>query len=702
MLARHYGRKVSVAQLRRLVDYSRLGISIGDVLECCRRIGMRAHAVKIGIDPLMQIPLPAILYWNQNHYVVLYRIDRRKKVFYVADPAAGKLRFTQEEFNRHWKGEDGDVGVAIVAAPLPGFYTQHTEKQRSGHALIGLLRKSVVDNRGSFGLLAVLSLVSIVADIVLPLVFQKTIDDGIGHRDVGLVWLLVLGQLCVFAGSFVATSINDLVLSRMGLRVSIGMMNDYLAKLIRLPVSFFDKKVNSDFIQKIEDQNRLKGFLVSMPQTLFITALNLVVFSGMLIYYSVWVFVIFLIATAMSFGWTRLFLVKRREIDYSQFSLSSENRNNVYELVNGMPEIKVNNAQGLRVSLWTEIQHKINRLAMKLIYINLSVSAGSSLLSQLKDITITGLCATMVIMGDMTIGMMMTISYIVGRLSSPFSTIINSVSIVQDAALSYERLDEIINNHEDEQPEERGLTFADAPLVLTDVSFKYPGSYSPLVLRNLNIHIERGKTVAIVGASGCGKSTLIKLLLGFYLPTSGKMCVGEYDMAEINRDEWMRHCGVVSQQGYIFSGTILDNIALSTAEPDKVRAEEAAQLACISEFISGLPMGMHTRIGNAGVELSGGQKQRLLLARAIYKQPEILLLDEATSSLDAATERRIVENLKRVSAGKTVIIAAHRLSTVREADMIMFINEGRVTECGTHEELIERRGDYYGLVQRQL
>lgn len=702
MIARYYGRSLSVSQLRGIVDYSRIGVTIGDILNCSRKIGMHTHAIRIGLSDLMRMPLPAILYWDQRHYVVLYNKDVKKKIFYVADPALGKVSFNEEEFFRHWKEKNGNNGVAIIMAPTDAFYSLRVEKQSNGLALCKLLRKSVVKNKSSFGILALLALVLMCADILLPLIFQRTIDEGIGQRDIGLIWLLSLSQLSIIIGGYVASSVNELVLTRMGLRVSIKMMNEYLAKLIRLPMSFFDKKVNSDFIQKIDDQNRLKNFLVSMPQTLFITGLNLVVFSVMLVYYSPLSFLIFIIATSLSLVWTKLFMKKRREIDYSQFSYSSENRNNIYELVNGMPEIKVNNAQNIRVSIWSELQEKINCLVMKQTYINLSVNTGNNLFAQLKDISIIGLCATMVILNDMTIGVMMTISYIAGRLAYPFNTIINSISTVQDASLSYERLDEIINNNDKAKSDIQNLKFDNIQIKLQDVSFKYPGSFSPYVIKNFSTIIEDGKTIAVVGASGCGKSTLFKLLLGFYPPVSGKIFISGYDLSKINNDEWMQNCAIVSQHGYIFSGTILENIAMCDKHPNKEKAQEACELACIKDYISTLPMGIYTQIGNAGIELSGGQKQRILIARAIYKQPKLLLLDEATSALDAATERCIVENFEKLTKNRTVVIAAHRLSTVRIADRILFMKNGVITESGTHNELIKLKGDYFNLVQQQL
>jgi len=484
--------------------------------------------------------------------------------------------------------------------------------------------------------------------------------------------------------------------------MGVRMMGEYLQKLIRLPVAFFDRKVSADLIQKLDDQNRLKNFLLNMPETIFFTTVNLVVFSALLVWYSATVFLIFLAATLLSFGWTRLHLRRRKSIDYSLFSYSAENRNNVYELVNGMQEIKINNAQQTRVAVWNEVQQKINHLSMKSAYLNLSIGSGNLFFSRIKDIAMTGICATMVIRGNLTIGEMMTISYIAGRLSGAFSNIVSMPGTLQDASMSYERLDEVLNMPEDTREKRACADLGSEDLRFENVSFKYPGSYSPFVIKNFSAVVPHGKTTAVVGASGCGKTTLIKLMLGFYAPQSGRVSVGDASLVQIDNDEWLRHCGVVMQNGYIFSGTILQNIAIADASPDIEKAREAARVACIDDFFSSLPMGYHTKLGVAGLELSGGQRQRLFIARAVYKNPQVLFLDEATSSLDAGNESTIVENLAHYNQGRTVVVAAHRLSTVRRADNIIFMSRGELVEQGTHDQLVARRGAYYKLVKEQL
>lgn len=702
IIARYYGRAIPLGVLREMCDVGRMGISLRDIVGCTRRLGFHAEAVKIRPKDVERMPLPAVLYWDQRHYVVLYRQSKDGSRYWIADPAQGKLKLRRDDFMRHWLSPGGE-GLAVVMDPTDQFYALDIPKEKGwGSGLLRMMRRTIADNRMMFVAVTLLTLLGMAADIVSPLLFQRTIDDGINGRDLPLVWLLVLGQFAVFIGSYVSSGISDLLFTKAGLRMSIRMINEYLGKLIRLPISFFDRKVSSDLIQKIDDQNRVKNFLLSMPESLLFTVVNLVVFSSMMIYYSSAVFGIFLASTALSFVWTQLHMRRRKAIDYSYFSYASENRNNVYELVNGMQEIKINNAQQTRVAVWNEVQEKINRLSMRSALLNLSMGSGNTFFSRIKDILITGICATMVVRGEMTIGEMMTINYIAGRLATPFDNLLSLPAQLQDASISYGRLEEIVNR-DDAAAQGVGVdTSSGMTLRLEHVGFKYPGSYSPYVINDFSAVFPEGKTTAIVGSSGCGKTTLIKLMLGFYVPQQGSVLVGNTNLADADRDAWLENCGVVAQNGYVFSGTILENIALADAKPDLQRARQAAATACIDDFFSSLPMGYHTRLGNAGLELSGGQRQRLFIARAVYKNPRLLVLDEATSSLDANNEAQIVRNLSEFYRHRTVVIAAHRLSTVRHADNIIYMESGRVVEQGSHEQLVALRGAYFKLVKEQL
>lgn len=700
MITHYYGKEVSLQTLRKMCDINRLGMSLHDITVCLQALGFETAGVKINVEELRRMPLPAILYWNQNHFVVLYKIARDGQKFYIADPAQGKLTLNRTDFLRHWKA-DNAFGLASVMEPNDKFKSATFEHEKR-NGLMRLICDVSKRYRKNFFLLILLSGLIIAADIYTPLLFQQTIDDGLSKKNIPLVWLLIGGQFLVFLGQYVANCLSQVGMTYVGLKVHINMVNRYLNQLIKFPISFFDRKVNADLIQKLDDLTRIKSFLVNLPNFTFFTFINLLVYSALLVYYNAWVFLLFIIATSFSFAWTKLFMSKRKEIDYSLTHHNAENRNLIYELINGMTEIKVGNAQSYKVEEWNKVQRKINQLSLRSAFVNLYNASGNDFIERLRDLSITGICATLVVQDQMTLGAMMTISYICGRLAVPFNNIVSMAATIQDANISYERLDEILSN-QSQQPstllpnKNKGID-----IQLCSVSFKYAGSTSPYALRDVSIHIPQGKTTALVGESGCGKTTLIKLLLGFYPPTNGAIYINNLSITNINTDDWLSRCGVVMQKGYIFSDSILHNIALSDEAPDLERVREAARMACIDEYFSSLPMGYNTRIGNCGIELSGGQQQRLLIARAIYKRPGFLVLDEATSSLDAHNESEIMHNLTSFNQGRTVVIAAHRLSTIMNADNIVLLDKGKVVEQGTHCELIARKGAYYQLVQKQM
>ena len=698
MIARHYGKRIPLKHLRSLADISKLGISVKDIIDGFHSIRMEAAAVRISVADIYRMPCPAIIYWQQRHFVVVYEIDPKRKIFHIADPAEGKMKLTEEEFCNYWLNGN-ERGIVIVAEPMDDFDSQKFVKSNTIKGLLSLVWKELTRHKSAFFWIIFLSLICMGADLLAPLLLQQTVDEGIALRDISLVWMLVLGQLAVFLGNAASSNFLEYLLIKLGLSLNIEMLHKYLGRLISFPLSFFDRKAASELIQKIDDQSRIKDFLLQIPQTVFFMLLNLLIFSGLLIYYNPFIFIFFLAMTLGEVAWTTLFLRPRRGIDYAFFTQAAENRNHVYELVNGMTEIKTNNAQHSKLGKWEDTQKRINRLSLKSTLMSMGMNGGQNLIARLKELTITGICATLVINDQLTIGAMMTVGYIVGRLSSPFRSLISTIGSVQDAAISYERLDEVLN----EDTERNGSAKYSAPLIqFRNAGFKYPGSSSPFVIDGLSLEIEPGKTTAIVGESGCGKTTLIKLMLGFYIPQRGTLSLSGTDVAALDRDDWLRHCGVVMQSGYIFSDTIKANVSLSEDDADMERVKEAVGTAGLTDFIEKLPMGYNTRIGPTGMELSGGQKQRLLIARAVYKRPEILFLDEATSSLDATNERAITERLLKLHKGKTLIIAAHRLSTVKNADRILFMKDGKITESGTHSELVALRGEYFRLVGNQL
>lgn len=699
MVARHYGARVPMRHLHAIADLSRLGMSVKDVTTVCNEIGLEAVAVRVGRENLDNMPLPAILYWQQRHFVVLYSHDRRRRTFSVADSAQGKITYSEEDFFKYWIPEGATTGLAVLAEPNESFSARKYSKENPFRQFFAYIGRFLKVHRRGFIFALIITLLIMAADLLAPLLLKRTIDEGIGARDVNLVVMLLLAQLAVAAGGLAASSTMNMILTKTGLGIHLDMTNSFLEKLARFPLSFFDKKVSSDFVQNISDQSRIKDFLLSFPNSMVILLLTVIVFSVLLFHYSGLIFCLFIVMSFIEVGWNMLFLNKRKTIDYAYFTNAAENRNHAYELTNGMADLKVNNAEKSRIGKWKETQLAINRISMKSAWVNLAQNGGHNLLNQLKNLTVTGVGAAMVISGDMTFGVLMTLGYITGRLSQPFNTLADSISSLQNAMLSYQRIDDVVNDKGDHRGDKK---FSSPSITLKNVWFKYAGTSSPFVIRDFSLDIEPGKVTALVGESGCGKSTLIKLMLGFYVPQKGSLSLSGHDVADMDNSDWLRHCGVVMQEARIFSGTILDNICMSDDAPDKDRAREILSAVGLMEFINTLPMGINTKIGVSGIEMSGGQKQRLMIARALYKNPDLLFLDEATSSLDANNERSIVNNIQSFGRGKTVVIAAHRLSTVQNADKIVFIRDGAIAEEGTHAELTALRGAYWNLVRNQL
>ena len=699
MIARHYGKRVSARALRGMCDMSRLGVSVRDVIDCCSKIGLEATGVKIGMDAVDRLPLPAILYWDQMHFVVLYRVGKRSRRYHIADPSMGKAAYSESEFRKGWIPDGRDKGLVILVEPGDGFDSMPPDRSDPLRDFIRYVSRFISAYGAGFATVAVLSILLMAADFSIPLLLRRTVDEGIGLRDMGLVWTLVASQLAIASGRLVASLSTNVIMTRLGLDVNYEMVTDFLSRLVRFPVSFFDRKVSSDFIQKIDDQSRIKDFLITFPANLLTTLISLSVFSVLLWTYSPLIFLTFTSISLLEILWGYLFLSRRRALDYTLFSNQAENRNHAYEITNGMDELKVNNAENVRVEKWRRVQEILNRASMKSAWLGAAESGGRSVLASLKDLGITGMCAVMVIEGDITLGVMMTVGYITGRLSVPFNTISSSVSTVQKALLSYGRIEEVVGDGNDRAGD---LQPSAASITMENIWFKYPGTGSPFVIKDVSFDIEEGKTTALVGESGCGKTTLIKLMLGFYMPQKGKLSLGGVPVEDLDNSGWLSHCGVVMQSGKIFTGSILENISLSEENPDVEKAWEMLGLVGLRDFVEKIPMSINTRLGVTGMELSGGQKQRLMIARAMYKNPEVLFLDEATSSLDANNERLIVENLRKFGKGKTIVVAAHRLSTVIDADRIIYIKDGSIEESGTHEELVALRGDYWRLVRNQL
>lgn len=703
MICAYYGKRYPLKFLKEKCSFSRLGITIADVIECCKKTFLEAIAVKCDNSKLIKIPLPAILFWKHSHYVVLYKIEQYKSntFYYIADPAFGKVKLQEDDFIKQWQNKS-EQGVAILIQPTDNFYKTKVEKDISQYVLLKDISKKYQKYKSKILISIILLLVSMIVSWVLPVLFQKVIDNGVLHKDMSIVWKLMFVQFAFFIGYMLSNNFSSIILMKANFSISIDFLSELLNKIIRLPISFFDTRLNTDLIQRLEDQERLQSFLTFRVIDIFFSVVNLIVFSSLLIYYNTTVFGIFILTACIVILWTIYFLKERKYLDYSRFSAQSENKNNIYELIMGMPEIKVNNAQDTRISVWKEAQSKINAIALKALYLNYFQLMGNSFVNKAKDIFITTFCAYLVISDNMTLGIMMSISYILGQLTGPVNQITSVTQAFQDAKISLDRLSDV-QSKKDEYTQNR--LSADFPLEhikLINACFKYEGSFNQYVLNNLTMTIEPYKTTAIVGNSGSGKTTLLKLLLGFYYPQEGCIFANNTELNKLNIDEWRMKCGVVMQDGYIFSGSIAENIALGDKNIDNKRVEYAAKIACIEEHINSLPNKYETKIGKSGIDLSGGQKQRILIARAVYKNPDVLIFDEATSHLDTTNERKIMDNLKSFFHNRTVIIVAHRLSTVANADKIIYLEKGHIMEEGTHEELSRKQGYYYNLIKNQL
>lgn len=707
MISKYHGKNYSLEFLRDLCGLSKEGVSLFGISEAAEKIGFRTQSVKLTFQQLSEdINLPCIVHWNQNHFVVLPPQKFSKKTIVIADPAYGLVKIDKSTFQKSWCGSLKDVGIALILDPSESFFTQEssdTSKPSGFRFLIPYLKPY---RKYIFQLFLALLLGNILS-LIFPFLTQSLVDKGIAHQNMGFIELVLISQLALFAGTIALDVIRSWILLHMNSRINISIISDFLRKLMKLPIRFFDTKMIGDLTQRISDHKRIELFLTTnMFNTLFST-IGLIVFSFVLTLYSLKVVCIFLLGSLLSLGWILLFVRRRRDLDYKFFQQNTDNQNNLYELITGMQEIKLNNSENYKRWEWERLQAKLFKLNVRALGLEQSQKIGSSFFTHLKNILISYTAAKEVVNGNMTLGMMMSVSYIIGEMNSPIELLVGFIRAGQDAKISLQRLNEIHLEKNEEEPEttssfQESSINTKEDILFENVSFQYSGPSSPFVLNNINLTIPQGKVTAFVGTSGSGKTTLLKLLLCFYKPTHGVIRIGSREISSLSPKWWRNQCGVVMQEGYIFSDTIARNIAVNGGAIDDAKLENATIVANIDSFVNELPLKYQTKIGNTGNGISTGQKQRLLIARAVYKNPSYLLFDEATSSLDANNERVIMENMNHFFKGKTVLIIAHRLSTVKNADQIVVLDQGRVVEKGTHESLTSKRGKYYELVKNQL
>ena len=708
MVCKYFGREYTLDSLSKLCFATTEGVSMLGINEAANTLGLHTACARISIAMLNEAPLPCILHWNQNHFVVLYKIKKSKK-FYVADPGKGLVAYTLDEFKQHWISTNSngeDKGIAMFLETTPAFFTykmqgeEKIKEKRSFRFLFGYVKKY----RKYFGQIILGLVVGSLLQLVLPFLTQSIVDVGIKNQDIGFVWLILLGQLMLTISRTAIDFIRRWLLLHISLRINISLVSDFFIKLLKLPMSFFDTKLMGDLMQRMNDHSRVNTFLTQQTLNITFAMLTFVVFSVVLFFYNKLVFVIFLLGSILYGGWMTLFLKRRKVLDYELFEQQAINNNKTYEFITSMQEIKLQDCEQRRRWEWEDTQADLFGVQMKSLKLQQTLEAGSIFINEVKNIIITVVAATAVIHGQMTLGMMLAVQYIIGQLNSPVEQLMNFFYSLQDVKISLERINEI-HQTDDENGKEGLLTSIEDKnegIDIKSIMFKYDQHALRKTIDDVSIHIPQGKVTAIVGASGSGKTTLIRLMLGYYPVLEGKINIGNTDINKLNKKWWRRQCGVVMQDGVIFSESIARNIAVDDGDIDKERLLKAAEIACIKDYVMALPLKFNTKIGRDGVELSQGQKQRILIARAVYKNPDYIFLDEATNSLDANNERSIVENLDKFYKGKTVVIVAHRLSTVKNADQIVVIDHGNVVEVGNHESLTAKRGAYYNLVKNQL
>ncbi|MDP4204395.1 MAG: peptidase domain-containing ABC transporter [Bacteroidota bacterium] len=704
MIARHYGKSYSIQYLRDLSYISREGVSMLGICEAAEAIGLRSMGVRISLDQLTgEASLPCIVHWKQNHFVVVYKIKRGR--IYVADPAAGLISYSVDEFKRSWLAtvRDGEEkGLCLLLEPSPDFFNR--EDERESYTGFSFLFRYLRPHKKMMGQLMLGFMIGSLLQLIFPFLTQSIVDVGISNQDINFIYLILAAQMMLFISRMTVDFIRSWILLHISTRINISIISDFLIKLMKLPIGYFDTKMTGDLLQRIGDHRRIEYFLTSQSLSVLFSFFNLVIFGVVLAVYNLTIFFTFILGSVLYIVWVLLFMQKRRVLDYKRFSQLSENQSKLIQLIHGMQEIKLNNFERQKRWEWERIQARLFRVSVKSLSLDQYQQLGSVFINETKNIVITVLAASSVVHGNMTLGMMLAVQYILGQMNSPLDQMILFLHTAQDAKISLERLGEIHNMEDEEKVEDSKLTLApeDADISIRNLIFQYEGPHSAKVLNGINLYIPANKTTAIVGTSGSGKTTLVKLMLGFYEPVEGELRMGDALLKNYSQHWWRDKCGAVMQDGYIFSDTIANNIAMEEEKIDKKRLLYAVKVANIQEFVESLPLGYNTKIGQEGHGLSQGQKQRILIARAVYKNPDFLFFDEATNALDANNEKVIMENLNEFFKGRTVVVVAHRLSTVKNADQIVVLEKGKIVEIGTHQELTVKRSAYYNLVKNQL
>jgi ATP-binding cassette subfamily B protein len=715
MIAKYYGRSIPMEVLRKYSYLGRSGAPLLGVNDAAEHVGFRCMGVKSGFGKFATKSIfPCIIHWRSDHYVVVYKVSVRKKngqwtgKVYVADPAFGKVTYSVAEFLDGWisgKEDDEDIGVFLILVPTLDFFHPEAHAEKSVRTKLSFFFSYITPYK-KFWIQIILGMVmGMVFSLIFPFLSQAMMDKGIMNSNLNFIYLVMAAQLILSVSSMCMGFIQSWILLHVTSRISIALISDFLAKMLNLPIRFFSSKSTGDIMQRMGDHSRIQDFLTGTSLGVMFSFVSFFVFAGILAYYNLQMLLIFIVGHTLYVGWVMLFLKIRRELDYKGFEKSARHQSSLIELITGAEEIKLCGAEQKMRNKWEFIQADLFKLGIKGLSISQIQSVGAFFISTITNVTLSALSAYLVVSGDITLGMMMSLSYILGQLSGPVGSFIGFVHAFQDAKISIERLGEVHFQKDENQDNEfkvSELPPRDRDICIRNLTFSYMGEKVPPVLKNVTITIPHNKVTAIVGESGSGKTTLVKLLLGYYEPLEGEIFIGNTNLKNLNTKYWRSQCAAVMQDGFVFSASVAENIAISDSAIDRDKLYNASLIANFHDFAEQMPMGYNTKIGEAGSGISQGQRQRLLIARSVYKNPSFIFLDEATNALDANNERTVIENLNRFLSGRTAVIVAHRLSTVKHADQIVVLDKGMVAETGAHHQLLAQKGVYYNLVKNQL